>query len=180
MDHTNDAMLPKFSFILGGAASGKSAFAEALVVQTGAPKVYLATSEVYDDEMRMKVDAHLKMRGDTWRTIEAPRDLRPALESVGNDEVVLLDCATMWLSNHVMAEGNIEVETDRLIAAIHACAGRVVVVSNEVGMGIVPDNALARRFRNLQGKLNQRLAAEADLAIFVVAGLPTVLKGQLP
>lgn len=172
-------MLPKLSFVLGGAASGKSAFAEGLVVQTGAPKVYVATAEIYDDEMRAKVDAHLEMRGETWRTIEAPRDLTPALESVRSDEVVLLDCATMWLSNQVMAESDLVEETDRLLAAINNCAGRVVVVSNEVGMGIVPDNALARRFRDKQGKLNQRIAAEADLAVFVIAGLPTILKGQL-
>ncbi|UZD90116.1 bifunctional adenosylcobinamide kinase/adenosylcobinamide-phosphate guanylyltransferase [Cognatishimia activa] len=172
-------MLPKLSFVLGGAASGKSAFAEGLVVQTGAPKVYVATAEIYDDEMRAKVDAHLEMRGETWRTIEAPQDLTPALESVRSDEVVLLDCATMWLSNQVMAESDLVEETDRLLAAINNCAGRVVVVSNEVGMGIVPDNALARRFRDKQGKLNQRIAAEADLAVFVIAGLPTFLKGQL-
>lgn len=173
-------MLPKLSFVLGGAASGKSAFAEGLVVQTGAPRVYLATSEIYDEEMRAKVDAHLEMRGQNWRTIEAPRALGPALASVTANEVVLLDCATMWLSNHLMSESDLEVETDSLLEAIHGCDGRVVVVSNEVGMGIVPENKLARRFRDLQGKLNQRLAAEADLAVFVVAGLPMVLKGQLP
>lgn len=173
-------MLPKLTFVLGGAASGKSAFAEGLVVQTGAPKVYLATAEIYDNEMRAKVDAHLEMRGESWRTIEAPRDLGPALKSVTRDEVVLLDCATMWLSNHMLAESDIASETMTLVEAIHGCEGRVVIVSNEVGMGIVPDNKLARRFRDLQGKLNQKLAAEADLAVFVVAGLPTILKGQLP
>ena len=180
MDHSTGAMLPKFSFVLGGAGSGKSAFAEGLVLQTGAPKVYLATSEIYDDEMRAKVDAHIELRGPSWRTIEAPKDLRPALENVRAEEVILLDCATMWLSNHLMAESDIDAETETLMAALKACLGRVVVVSNEVGMGIVPDNALARRFRNLQGQLNQRLAAEADLAVFIVAGLPTVLKGELP
>lgn len=175
-----NAMLPKLSFVLGGAASGKSAFAETLVVQTGAPRVYLATSEIYDDEMRQKVKAHLAQRGEGWRTIEAPMDLAPALASVSKNEVLLLDCATMWLTNQMMAEADLEAETEGLIQQITACAGRVVVVSNEVGMGIVPDNALARRFRNAQGKLNQRLASEADLAVFVIAGLPTVLKGQLP
>lgn len=175
-----NAMLPKLSFVLGGAASGKSAFAEALVVQTGAPRVYLATSEIYDDETRQKVKAHLAQRGEGWRTIEAPMDLAPALASVSENEVLLLDCATMWLTNQMMAEADLAAEAEGLIQQITACAGRVVVVSNEVGMGIVPDNALARRFRNAQGKLNQRLAAEADLAVFVIAGLPTVLKGQLP
>lgn len=175
-----NAMLPKLSFVLGGAASGKSAFAEGLVVQTGAPRVYLATSEIYDDEMHLKVKAHLAQRGEGWRTIEAPMDLAPALASVSENEVLLLDCATMWLTNQMMAEADLAAEAESLIQQITTCAGRVVVVSNEVGMGIVPDNALARRFRNAQGKLNQRLAAEADLAVFVIAGLPTVLKGQLP
>lgn len=180
MDHSGSIMLPHLTFVLGGAASGKSAFAEALVARTGAAKVYLATAEIYDAEMRAKVDAHLEMRGQNWRTIEAPRDLHRALASVSKDEVVLLDCATMWLSNHMMSESDLGKETEELLAALNDCAGPVVVVSNEVGMGIVPDNALARKFRDAQGKLNQRLAAEADLAVFVVAGLPSVLKGQLP
>lgn len=174
------AMLPKLSFILGGASSGKSAFAEKLVHESGKDKVYLATAEIYDAEMKAKVEAHLQMRGGGWRTIEAPRDLDAALLSVSSEEVVLLDCATMWLSNHMMAESDLDLATDALIQALKACRGRVIVVSNEVGMGIVPENALARRFRDVQGKLNQRLAHEADLAVFVVAGLPTVLKGQLP
>ena len=173
-------MLPKLSFILGGAASGKSAFAEQLVIQTGAPRVYIATAQIFDAEMRAKVDAHLAMRGTDWRTIEAPTDLSDAFASINQDEVVLLDCATMWLSNHLMDEGDIAAATDALLAQLKNCAGRVVVVSNEVGMGIVPDNALARKFRDAQGKLNQQIAAQADLAVFVVAGLPNVLKGQLP
>jgi adenosylcobinamide kinase/adenosylcobinamide-phosphate guanylyltransferase len=107
-------------------------------------------------------------------------DLSEALASVGEEEVVLLDCATMWLSNQMMTEADIAKEAADLLSQINACSGRVVVVSNEVGMGIVPDNALARRFRNAQGKLNQQFAAVAELAVFVVAGLPTVLKGKLP
>ena len=103
-----------------------------------------------------------------------------ALAQVGADQVVLLDCASMWLTNHMMAEHDIEAETQSFIESLAACNGRVVIVSNEVGMGIVPDNALARRFRIAQGKLNQELAAAADLAVFVIAGLPQVLKGQLP
>lgn len=175
-----DAMLPKLSFILGGASSGKSAFAEGLVKQSGAAKVYLATAEVYDTEMEAKVAAHLAMRGEGWRTIEAPRDLDDALNSVKAEEVLLLDCATMWLSNHMMAESDLAAATEGLVSALKTCKGRVVVVSNEVGMGVVPDNALARKFRDAQGKLNQRLAREADLVVFVVAGLPSVLKGSLP
>ena len=174
------AELPKLTFVLGGASSGKSAFAEGLVVATGAPRVYVATSQIYDDEMAAKVRDHVAARGNDWHTIEEPLDMAKALSQVGEDQVVLLDCASMWLTNHMMAEHDLAVETEALIAALAACKGRVVVVSNEVGMGIVPDNALARRFRIAQGKLNQRLAAAADLAVFVIAGLPQVLKGNLP
>lgn len=174
------AELPKLTFVLGGASSGKSAFAEGLVVATGAPRVYVATSQIYDDEMAAKVRDHVAARGNDWHTIEEPLDMAKALSQVGEDQVVLLDCASMWLTNHMMAEHDLAVETEALIAALAACKGRVVVVSNEVGMGIVPDNALARRFRIAQGKLNQRLAEAADLAVFVIAGLPQVLKGDLP
>ena len=173
-------MLPKLTLVLGGAASGKSAFAESLVMKTGAPRVYVATAQVFDDEMRRKVDDHKIARGPDWTTIEAPHNLGPALSGVTSDQVVLLDCATMWLSNTLLAEQDIAKETDELLASLAACKGRVVVVSNEVGMGIVPENKLARAFREAQGKLNQRLAHQADLAVFVIAGLPQVLKGKLP
>ncbi|MDP2517004.1 bifunctional adenosylcobinamide kinase/adenosylcobinamide-phosphate guanylyltransferase [Shimia thalassica] len=173
-------MLPHLTFVLGGASSGKSAFAEKLVFQSKADRVYIATSQVFDDEMRKKVDAHLTMRGDGWHTIECPLDAVTALHGIKSEEVVLFDCATMWLTNHMLADHNIDAQTDALLSALAACKGRVVMVSNEVGMGIVPDNKLARQFRDAQGKLNQRLAAASDLAVFVVAGLPMTLKGQLP
>lgn len=173
-------MLPKLTFVLGGAASGKSAFAESLIVQSRAPRVYIATAELYDSEMETKVERHQTMRGPDWRTLEAPRDLGPALGSVGKGDVALLDCATMWLTNHMMDEADIEEQTSSLFRQLAACEGKVVVVSNEVGLGIVPDNAMARRFRDLQGRLNQRLAQEAELAVFVVAGQPMVLKGKMP
>ena len=174
------ADLPKLTFVLGGASSGKSAFAERLVVNTNAPKTYLATSQVFDDEMAEKVRLHIDARGQNWRTIEEPLDMAKALSDTTAGDVVLLDCASMWLTNHLMADTDLETETETLMTALSNCPSRIVVVSNEVGMGIVPDNALARRFRIEQGKLNQRLAAASDLAVFVVAGLPQVLKGQLP
>jgi len=173
-------MLPKLSLILGGAASGKSAFAESLVTASGAPRVYIATAQAFDDEMRAKVAAHLAQRGTNWRTIETPLDAAGALVQVHETEVVLLDCATMWLTNHLLAENDISAESDRLLKALEVCAGRVVVVSNEVGLDVVPDNKLARQFRDAQGKLNQAIAARADLAALVVAGLPMVIKGNLP
>lgn len=173
-------MLPKLTFVLGGAASGKSAFAERLIKESGAPRVYIATAQVYDSEMREKVDKHIELRGPNWQTVEAPQDVVGALALVQSDQVVLLDCATMWLTNHLLAENDIAAESKALVLALQCCSGRVVVVSNEVGMGIVPDNALARQFRQEQGQLNQALAEASDLAVFVVAGLPQVLKGQLP
>lgn len=173
-------MLPKLSLILGGASSGKSNFAENLVALCGAPRVYIATAQAFDDEMRTKIANHLVARGENWRTIETPLAAADALTDLGTNEVALLDCATMWLSNHLLAETDLSQETDRLLQALSACRGRVVVVSNEVGLDVVPENRLARRFRDAQGKLNQSIAAQADLAVLVVAGLPMLLKGQLP
>ncbi|MBV0913953.1 bifunctional adenosylcobinamide kinase/adenosylcobinamide-phosphate guanylyltransferase [Anianabacter salinae] len=173
-------MLPKLSIVLGGARSGKSYVAERLVLMTGRPRVYIATAQAFDDEMRARITAHRDQRGSGWRTIEAPHDPAPALASAAPGDVVLLDCATLWLSNRMLAEADLALETDALLAALADCAAPVVVVSNEVGMGIVPENALARRFRDAQGRLNQRLAAEAGLAVGVMAGLPFALKGALP
>jgi adenosylcobinamide kinase/adenosylcobinamide-phosphate guanylyltransferase len=145
-------MLPRLSLVLGGAASGKSVFAEGLVLRSGRAPVYLATAEAFDDEMRAKLVRHRARRAAMWRTIEAPRDPAPALAAMTASEAVLMDCATMWLSNHLLAESNL----------------------------VVPDNVLARRFQTAQGALNQRLAAKAGLVVNVIAGLPMVLKGTLP
>lgn len=172
-------MMPPLTLILGGAASGKSAHAEALVTATGKARVYLATAEAHDAEMAEKLELHRKRRGPDWRTVEAPRDLRPALAAAGADEVVLLDCATMWLSNLLLAGSDLSPAAQDLIDALNNCAAPVVVVSNEVGLSVVPDNALGRRFQTAQGRLNQTLAARADVVINVIAGLPQVLKGQM-
>lgn len=172
-------MQNRLTFILGAAASGKSAFAESLILNTNQARYYLATAQIFDNEMRAKVDAHKEMRGAGWQTIEAPMNVAQILKEIPQDGVVLLDCATMWLTNHIMAESDIATETAKLLTALSECPAPVVVVSNEVGMGIVPDNALARSFRQAQGTLNQAIAAQSDLAVFVIAGLPMVLKGQL-
>ncbi|WP_127112736.1 bifunctional adenosylcobinamide kinase/adenosylcobinamide-phosphate guanylyltransferase [Shimia sediminis] len=173
-------MILKLTFVLGAAASGKSAYAEGLVMGTGAPRVYIATSQAYDDEMKEKIAQHRVQRGADWRTVECPYDLPTALAEIRPEEVVLVDCATMWLSNHLLNDADTEAMTRDLVTALAVCRGRVVVVSNEVGMGIVPDNALARRFRNAQGRVNQALAAAADTVVLVAAGLPLVLKGERP
>ncbi len=173
-------MLAPLTLILGGAASGKSAYAEGLVTATGRSRIYLATAEAHDAEMLEKLDIHRKRRGPEWRTVEAPHDLRPALAAAEATEVVLLDCATMWLSNHLLADSDLTQAEADLLDALAGCAAPVVVVANEVGLSVVPDNALARRFQSAQGHLNQALAARADLVIQVIAGLPQVLKGRIP
>lgn len=181
MDHSAFMnKLPALSLVIGGAASGKSRFAEGLCVQSGRSKIYVATAQVYDDEMAQKVTAHLAQRGTDWTTIEAPIDVASALAKARADDVVLLDCATLWLTNVILGEHDIEVETTNLLAAILPCPAPVVIVSNEVGQGIVPDNALSRKFRNAQGQLNQTLAAQAGLVVAVMAGLPLALKGAIP
>ncbi|MCG3266792.1 bifunctional adenosylcobinamide kinase/adenosylcobinamide-phosphate guanylyltransferase [Yoonia sp. I 8.24] len=173
-------MLPKLTLVLGGAASGKSAFAESLVLDAGMQKIYIATAQVYDDEMADKVARHRDQRGENWTTIEEPIAVVDALNTVTKDAAVLIDCATLWLTNLVIGEHDVTQQTAALLAAIDACRAPIVIVSNEVGQGIVPDNALSRRFRNAQGQLNQDIAANADLVVAVMAGLPMVLKGQLP
>lgn len=166
--------------ILGGAASGKSLFSEGLAKGSGRRLIYLATAEIHDSEMRAKVYKHREMRGKGWKTVEAPLDLGPALMNAPGEHVVLLDCATMWLSNHLMADSDLAEAEASLMTALRMSAAAVIVVSNEVGMSVVPENALARQFREAQGALNQRLAAKAALVVNVVAGLPQVLKGTLP
>jgi adenosylcobinamide kinase/adenosylcobinamide-phosphate guanylyltransferase len=172
--------LPGQSLVLGGARSGKSRLAERLVSGTGLRRHYIATAEAWDDEMRARIAAHQTDRGLDWITYNAPRDVAGVLAGVTAADVVLLDCATLWLTNVVLAEADLPAETAALLAALATCAAPVVIVSNEVGWGIVPDNALARAFRDHQGRLNQQLAGQAGLVLGVMAGLPMVLKGALP
>lgn len=170
--------LPRLTLVLGGAASGKSAFAEGVVGKTGRPRVYVATAQAFDTEMAEKIAAHRESRGPGWRTLEAPVDVAAALAGVEAGEIVLLDCATLWLSNVMLSDHSaLPDAVEGLFEALAACPAPVVVVSNETGMGIVPEHRLGRDFRNAQGRLNQRLAARAETVIFVAAGLPLFLKG---
>lgn len=173
-------MLPTGTFVLGGAASGKSEWAERFILSSGLTAIYLATGRVGDDETAARVDIHKARRDDRWQTIEAPLELGGPLGALLPDTPVLIDCATMWLSNQMMAEADLDAATARLLMALRDCRAPWVIVSNEVGHGIVPDNRLARQFREAQGRLNIALAREAELAVMVIAGLPQVLKGQLP
>ena len=171
--------LPPLSLVLGGASSGKSAFAERMVRQCGLAKVYIATAEAHDGEMSAKISSHrAKRAGHGWRTLEAPHETANALAQIEAGEVVLLDCVTFWLTNVMIDDGDWDEELEVLLDVLVQMRAPVVLVSNDVSGGVVPDNALARAFQRAQGEVNQRLAAQADLVVYVTAGLPTVLKGE--
>ncbi len=165
------------TLVLGGARSGKSRYAESLVEALPPPWIYLATAEARDAEMEKRIAAHRARRDGRWQTVEAPHDLAAALAGVPKGAAMLVDCLTLWLSNRMLAEADMDHEIERLEAALVEQKGTVVLVSNEVGAGIVPDNALARRFQDLQGTLNQKVAARASRVVFMVAGLPLHVKG---
>jgi adenosylcobinamide kinase / adenosylcobinamide-phosphate guanylyltransferase len=164
----------RLTLVLGGARSGKSRYAESLITALPPPWIYVATAEAGDAEMAERIAAHRASRGAGWKTVEAPHDVASVLAAA--EGAVLVDCLTLWLSNRMLAGADIDDGIDGLASALDVCPGTAVLVSNEVGFGIVPDNALARRFRDLQGRLNQRLAARADRVVLVVAGLPLMVK----
>jgi adenosylcobinamide kinase/adenosylcobinamide-phosphate guanylyltransferase len=169
---------PHLTLVLGGARSGKSRYAEATVMATPAPWIYVATAEPFDDEMKARIAEHRGRRGGQWQTVEAPLDRAGAIAGAPPAATLLVDCLTLWLNNLIFKKRDIDTETGRLEAAIAARQAPAVLVSNEVGSGIVPENAEARRFRDLQGRLNQQIAARADRVVLLVAGLPLVVKGQ--
>lgn len=164
------------TLLLGGARSGKSAHAERLVSTNPAPWTYIATAQAHDDEMVERIALHRERRGDGWTTVDAPLDLAAALRGVPDGRPVLVDCLTLWLSNHLLAGNDLDAVSGELEAVLALPRGPWFVVSNEVGLGIVPDNKLARRFRDAAGRLNQRIAARADTVLFMVAGLPLRVK----
>ena len=165
------------TFILGGARSGKSALAEREVTALPAPWHYIATAQAWDDEMRARIDAHRARRGDGWVTHDAPLDLPGTLRALPPDAPVLIDCLTLWLTNHLLAGSDLMAEGAALAQAMAAHQGPLVAVSNEVGFGIVPENALARQFRDAAGRLHQDLAQRAARVELVVAGYPLRIKG---
>ena len=173
-----DTREPSLIFVLGGARSGKSRYAEQLVTSLPAPWIYAATAEVRDEEMRQRVTLHQERRGEGWETQTVPEDSPGLLSDVLiANKPVLVDCLTLWVSNLMLAEKNVAAACTALEAALaQRTRARTVLVSNEVGLGIVPQNALARRFRDEAGRVNQRLAQAADQVIFMVAGLPMTVK----
>lgn len=165
------------TLVLGGARSGKSAFAERLIGEMNLTKVYLATATAGDDEMQARIAQHRKQRGEGWITIEEPLALVDTLtreSTIGR--VILVDCLTLWLSNLMMAERDPEVEAKRLVRFLDVSRYPIVFVSNEVGLGLVPETPVGRAFRDAQGRLNQTIAAAVNNVAFVAAGLPLWLK----
>ena len=174
--------LPRLTLVLGGARSGKSRYTERLVEAAASGGTYIATAEPGDDEMAARIAAHRARRGPFWRTVEAPLRLAQALAAEARPDCpVLVDCLTLWLSNLMLAEARLADELATLRAELSDAAGPVVLVANEVGLGLVPETPLGRRFRDAAGWLNQEMAALADEVVFVAAGLPLVLKdGPIP
>lgn len=172
---------PGLTLVLGGARSGKSRFAEGLAEGAGLDPLYIATAEDFgtDGEMRARIAEHRARRGPNWRDREVPLDLAGAIEAeAGAARVVVVDCLTLWLTNLMVAERDVAAEAARFAALFdRPPAGPVILVSNEVGLGIVPDNRMAREFRDHAGRLHQSLGARAAGVFFVAAGLPLSLKG---
>lgn len=165
------------TFVLGGARSGKSLWAETHVLEAGLARVYLATAEAHDEEMQQRIALHRAQRDEHWTTVEEPLDLAGALrDHAGEGRAVLVDCLTLWLSNIMAADLDVAQESEAVCRVLGTIKGHVTVVSNEVGQGIVPDNAMARDFRDHAGRLHQQVAALAGSVVLVTAGLPQVLK----
>jgi adenosylcobinamide kinase/adenosylcobinamide-phosphate guanylyltransferase len=163
--------------VLGGARSGKSRIAQDLAERSGLPRLFIATGQAFDDEMRERIARHRAERGAGWDTLEAPLALAPAIrETTAPGRIVLVDCLTLWLSNVLLARRAVEDETAELARAIEDAKGPIVLVSNEVGHGIVPATPLGRRFRDAQGRLNQYMAATCEVVVLVTAGCPSLIK----
>lgn len=170
------------TLILGGARSGKSKRAEALAQAQCLPVVYLATAPIIEDDVdwQQRIAKHRQQRPQHWQCIEEPLHLVPRIaQAESQQQCILLDCATLWLSNLIYHEQDVVAEVEMLCAALAQTSASVLVVSNELGMGLVPEQAVSRHFRDMQGRLNQKLAALAERVEFVVAGLPWVLKEKI-
>ena len=166
----------KITLVLGGQRSGKSRYAEQLIEAMGGG-LYLATAQAFDDEMTKRIDIHQQRRGDIWKTHEEPVEIAQVINSQSDQaQPILVDCLTLWLSNLMLAERDVDADIEGLIATLRKAVGPVVLVSNEVGQGVIPDNALARQFVDCAGRMNQLIAGVSDRVVFVTAGLPQILK----
>jgi adenosylcobinamide kinase/adenosylcobinamide-phosphate guanylyltransferase len=170
--------MKRIVLVLGGARSGKSAYAENLAVRHKGPKFYIATAEAFDEEMHDRIKHHRSNRAeDGWETIEAPFDLANAIrDHASKKSFILLDCITVWIGNLLHKQSAVYPQVDELCSALAAAQGTIIIVSNETGLGIVPDNPMARAFRDEAGRANQAIAKIAGEVVFVVAGLPLTLK----
>jgi len=184
--HGQDQLTAETVFVLGGARSGKTAYGlsvcETLHAERGMKPVYVASAQAFDSEMTDRIERHKAERGPHWRTVEAPHALAETIRAESTPATCLLvDCLTLWLTNLMLAEvpQDLDAAWTELVAALREAEGPVVVISNEVGLGIVPENALARRFRDEAGRLNQMVAAACDRVVFVAAGIPMTMKPAL-
>lgn len=169
------------ALVLGGARSGKSRTAQNMAEAASVERIYIATAQALDNEMHERIAHHQAARSGAWQTREAPLALADAIHAeTAPSRVVLVDCLTLWLSNILLAGHDVDQEIDALITAIREAAGPLVLVSNEVGQGIVPATPLGRSFRDEQGRLNQRVAEACEAVIFVAAGCPLLLKPAAP
>lgn len=169
----------KSVFVIGGARSGKSAFALQLAESMGGHRIFVATAEALDGEMEERIGRHRKERSSSWETVEEPLDIAGRLSGASTGSVVLIDCLTLWVSNLVSSgldDGRVVQEALRLSGAIKAARSSVIAVSNELGLGIVPENSLARRFRDLSGIVNREVAGACVEVYFIAAGIPLKMK----
>ena len=176
-------LFPNTTLIIGGASSGKTKFAEELTLKQGSRPLYVATAQPHDEEMKEKIKIHQKSRAShNWETIEAHYDLANKIDSLNLKlfDTVLIDCLTMWLTNHYLKDNDIFKESLKLISAIQRAQINLIIVTNEIGYSVVPENKMAREFQKIQGQLNQQIALEVQRVIQVVAGLPVVIKENVP
>ena len=176
-------LFPNTTLIIGGASSGKTKFAEALTLKQGSRPLYIATAQPLDEEMKEKIKIHQQSRiPHNWTTIDAHYDLADKIDNLNLNlfDTVLVDCLTMWLTNHYLKDNDIFQESLKLMSAIQRAQINLVLVTNEVGYSVVPENKMAREFQKIQGKLNQQIALEVHRVIQVVAGIPIVIKDALP